>query len=151
MHKFLDKAMDLLLTHEFDEGLKSHHCAIIVRGGNILSVGFNGNKTSSFVEYYTDLVRGSKRNYRISCHAEMAAIAKVRRKTDLTGCSLYVVRRSFLESKDMFAMSRPCCVCSTILPDFGIRKAYYSIDNHTYGCMTANHDIEDNTDRIIHC
>jgi deoxycytidylate deaminase len=151
MHKYLEKAMDLCLSHDYDESLNFHHCAMIVRGGNILSVGFNSSKTSGFVEYYADLARGYGRSYCLSTHAEMAAILKVRKKTDLTNCTMYVVRRSFLESKDLYAMSRPCTICSLILPRFGIKKCYYSMDNNTYGMMCACHNIEDNTDKIIHC
>lgn len=150
MHKFLEKTMGLLFQHDYEERLGFHHCATIVKSGKIISVGYNALKTSGFVEHYADMARGSSRSYKLSTHAEMSAILKVRKKTDLTNCTMYVVRRSFLNKDSLYAMSRPCSVCSLILPRYGIRRSYYSIDNSTYGLMCAHHNIENNTDRIIH-
>jgi len=63
MHKHLKTAAKLAYDHEFDEGLEYFLCAIIVKGGNILSVGFNKKSTNAFVEHFADMARG-KRDYR---------------------------------------------------------------------------------------
>lgn len=151
MHRYLEKAMGYCLTHDYNPELSFHHCAIIVKGGSIVSIGYNDLKVNGFVEHYSQVCR-NKRHYCMSTHAEMSAILKARRKIDLRGSKIFVARRSFLDKKDLYAMSRPCVICTHILSDFNITRAYYTIDNSTYGIMNINPDnVEESSDKIIHC
>lgn len=132
MHKFIRIADQYARAHEYNDKQDFRLAAVIVRGGNVISVGYNKHNTNSFVEHYTDIARG-KRSYCLSTHAEMDAVLKGREKTDLRGCKIFVARVRL--DNDELGMSRPCEICQHILFNYGIKKAYYSIDNSTYGVM----------------
>lgn len=131
MLKYLKTAEKLALDHEFDEALEYYLCAIIVKGGNILSIGYNKKSTNGFVEHFADLVRG-ERDYCLSTHAEMDAVLKARGKHDLRGTKLYVVR---IKPSGGMGMAKPCEICQHVMYNYGISRAYYSIDDEEYGVM----------------
>ena len=54
MHKFLSMAIDLAHEHVYDDDLDYHLCAIIVRGGSVVSVGFNKRSRNGFVDYVAE-------------------------------------------------------------------------------------------------
>lgn len=148
MHKHLKAAIKLAKAHDYDEGLEYHLCAMIVRGGNIISVGFNKHNTNGFVEHYADQVKGSGRNYCLSTHAEADSILKARKKTDLNGCKIFVIRLRPSGAKEEVGLARPCKICENILYAYGIKRAYYTIDDYNYGVMRIIEQHEIN-DRII--
>jgi deoxycytidylate deaminase len=124
------------MAHVYEPSIEHKVCAVIVRGGAILSVGFNQRKTNAFVEYYTDKVRGHGRGYYMSTHAEQNAILSIRKKVDLTGSTIYVARLRSLASKyGKVGLSRPCNICQKVLLSYGIKKAYYTITDNEYGVM----------------
>jgi len=131
MLKYLKSAEKLALEHEYDELLGYYLCALIVKGGNILSVGFNKKSTNGFVEHFADLVRG-ERDYCLSTHAEMDAVLRARGKLDLRGTKIYVVR---IKPSGGLGMAKPCEICEHVLFNYGIRRAYYSINDNEYGVM----------------
>lgn len=131
MLKYLKIAEKFALEHDYDDPLEYYLCAVIVRGGGIVSVGYNKKSTNGFVEHFADLVRG-ERDYCLSTHAEMDAVLKARGKTDLRGCKLYVVR---IKPSGGLGMAKPCEICQHIMYNYGIRRAYYSIDDEEYGVM----------------
>jgi len=136
MNKHLQYAINKAKAHEYEPSMEHHVCAVIVRGGCILSVGFNQRKTNAFVEYYTDKVRGWGRGYCLSTHAEQDSILAIRKKTDLTGCTIYVARLRSPESKyGEVGLSRPCNICQKVLLSYGLKKAYYTINDNEYGVM----------------
>ena len=132
MHKFIRLAEQHVHDHCYNDKQDFRLAAIIVRGGNIVSVGYNKHNTNSFVEHYTDLARG-KRSYCLSTHAEMDAVLKGREKTDLRGCKIFVSR--IRNDNNCLGMARPCTICQHVLFNYGIKRAYYSIDSNTYGIM----------------
>ena len=91
MHKFLKLAESFGREHTYDQGLEYNLCAVLVKSGKPISVGFNNRATNQFVEHYANLARG-KRDYCLSTHAEMDAVLKARNSTDLRGCKIYVAR-----------------------------------------------------------
>lgn len=125
-------AMSYLCDHKFEDNMDYHLCAVIVRGGSVVSVGYNKNNTNAFVEHYTDIARG-QRDWCMSTHAEMDAVLKARGKTDLKGCKIFVVRRRKIDGDP--AIARPCEICQHILYNYGIRKATYSISADEFGQM----------------
>ena len=136
MNKHLQYAIKQAMAHEYEPNVDFRLCAVIVRGGNILSVGFNQRKTNAFVEHYTDKVRGGGREYCLSTHAEQQSILNVRKKIDLTGCAIYVARIRPPESNHgHLGLSRPCFICQQVLLSYGIKKAYYTISDDEYGVM----------------
>lgn len=133
MNKFFRIALQTAQAHDYSD-MEYNLCAIIVRGGSIISTGFNKRGTNSFVEHYGDKARG-QRDWCLNTHAEMDAVLQARQKSDLTGCKIYVIRKRIDANKGILAMSRPCCVCEGILKAYGIKKAYYTIDDNYYGMM----------------
>jgi pyrimidine deaminase RibD-like protein len=149
MHQYLKFAIKQAQNHEYDHNLEYKLCAVIVRGGNVISIGFNQRKTNAFVEHYTDKIRGGGRNYCLSTHAEMHAVALARASTDLRGCKIFVARIRPAESPtgSSTGLSRPCPICINVLNAYGIKKAYYTIDDLNYGVMKiVEHEI---TDKVI--
>jgi tRNA(Arg) A34 adenosine deaminase TadA len=72
-----------------------------------------------------------------SIHAEVDAILNVRKKIDLTNSKIYTVRR--LRSDTMenpnIGCAKNCPMCSAIIYNYGIKRSYYTIDNHNFGVM----------------
>lgn len=144
MHKFLRQARQKALDHEFDEFQEFFLCALIVKGGTVVSTGFNNQNTNQFVEHYANLARG-RRDYCLSTHAEMDAVLKVRNKTDLRGTKIYVAR---VKADGSIGMSRPCCICQQVLYNYGIKRAFYTINDNEYGVMRVVHHNE-NSDKLF--
>lgn len=131
MHKFLKMAESFAQTHTYDHGLDYSLCAVIVKSGKPISVGFNNRSTNQFVEHYANLARG-RRNYCLSTHAEMDAVLKARNSTDLSGCKIYVSRLLKLGG---VANARPCPICQDVLKNYGIKRAFYTLSDNEYGVM----------------
>jgi deoxycytidylate deaminase len=147
MHQYLKLAVKQALNHEYDEGIQYKLCAVLVKGGNVVSIGFNQRKTNAFVEHYTDRVRGGGRSYCLSTHAEMSCVIQARNSTDLTGCKIYVARiRSDRSNHGITGMAMPCPICRNVLLSYGIKKACYTIDDNNYGVMKVTEaNIDPNT------
>jgi len=146
MHQYLKFAIKQAAQHSYDENIEYRLCAVIVKGGNVISIGFNQRKTNAFVEHYTDRIKGYNRNYCLSTHAEMHAVALARASTDLRGCKIFVarIRPSGSPTNSLSGLSRPCAICQNVLLSYGIKKAYYTIDDNNYGVMKiVNQEISD--------
>lgn len=116
------------LEMAFEEALKSdstshRHGAIIVKGTNILSKGYNQKKTHPALMRYCD-------EQLASLHAETHAL--FRTSCNVIGADLYVVRR---KRGDKFGLSKPCEICMKILKNMGIRKAIYSNSDGTFSVL----------------
>lgn len=136
MNKFLRIALQYANEHKY-EGVELLHCALIVRGGKIISVGYNSHSANSFVNHYTNVVMPN-RDYEETTHAEMDAVRQVRSKIDLRGTKIYVIRRraaSVQKKLGALAISKPCEICQHVLYNYGISRAYYSISDTEYGVM----------------
>ena len=144
MNRYLRMAINQAFEHNYEDQIDYKHCAVLVKGGSVVSVGFNKMTTNSFVEHYTDMVRGPNRDYLLSTHAEQAAILQVRNKIDLTGCKIYVARiRPPKSDHGKVGMSAPCNICQRVLGAYGISKAYYTIDDYSYGVLDVKKMKED--------
>lgn len=107
--RFLDVAKKASLRSDH----KHHHIGVaLVKGGRVISTGFNSNKKSP---------RSPHRFH--SVHAEVKAILAA--NTDVEGATAYVFRQT--KSGDM-AMSRPCASCAEFLVSKGIRTIVYSFE-----------------------
>jgi deoxycytidylate deaminase len=143
MNRYFKLAVKNALANNYDEFLDYHLCAVLVSGGSIISVGFNKRNTNAFVEHYTDLVRGANRTYCLSTHAEMDAIVQARAKTDLRGSKMYIARilapttPTTNKGGRGLGLARPCKICQEILSSYGIKKAFYTIDDQTFGVMSV--------------
>ena len=130
VQKYLTFAKQEILSHDFGKAT-NWHCAVLVRGGSILTTGFNSFQVNSKVRYYTDCVADDPEIY--TRHAEMDAVFKARKMGDLSNAKVYVarVRRDTLE----LSFSRPCEICQHVLARFGLKRAVYSIDENEYGVL----------------
>lgn len=134
MNKFFRMALQHATEHNYDNQ-EYNLCAVIVRGGAVISVGFNKRNTNGFVEHYTDRAKG-QRDWCMSTHAEMDAVLQARAKTDLKGCKIYVLRKHLNTTNyDTLGMAKPCEICQHVLYNYGIRRAYWTIDDKTSGSM----------------
>ena len=144
MHKFLKLAQHNAYAYEYDEYLEYHLCAVLVKGGQVLSIGYNKQATNSFVEHFTDRVRGV-RDYCLSTHAEMDVVLKARNVTDLRGSKIFVAR---VRRDGDLALARPCEICQEILYSYGVKRAYYTISNNEYGVMRVKNPENDKTVKV---
>lgn len=121
------------LRSEYEEMMKTEltafHCAILVSGGSVLSVGVNKHKLNSFVAVYAHHPDVQ------TIHAEIDAILQVRRKTDLTGSKIYVAK---LGRNGEVGNSCPCAMCCEALRNYGIKRAYYTVNETTYAVERLN-------------
>lgn len=77
--------------------------AVIVRGGHIKAIAFNGRHENE--------------------HAELRAINKA---GDISGATIYIVR---VRPNGHFGMARPCPMCWLELKQAGVKLAVWSTDN----------------------
>lgn len=119
-HKFFKHAIKEIQNHPDRNNLLSIHCAIIVRGGNIISIGINKPKRNRFSDRYVNYENRT-------IHAECEAIRKARRKTDLRGTKMFVARLS--KKTGEATMSRPCEHCQQMIKEYGIKKVVYTTNS----------------------
>ena len=101
--------------------------ATLVRGGEIISSGFNqGYKTHPLqAEMYPE------RDYK-GVHAEVNAVSRLR-PYDIGSGRLYVVRICL---DGTYAISRPCGPCQDFLRGKGVKKVYFIHDSDNFGELT---------------
>lgn len=109
--------------------LTAFHCAILVSGGAVISVGMNKHKLNGFVTAYAHHPDVQ------TIHAEVDAILRVRKKIDLTGCKIFIAK---LGRNGEVGNSAPCDMCRGALKSYGIKRAYYTIDESTYAVERLN-------------
>lgn len=130
--RILDVAISQARAHVYEADLVACVCAVIYIGGKVISIGHNTKARDS----------GLQRRYRVnphccSIHAEVSAVLSARRKTDLTGAKIVVVRRyrDDSEKNPHLGMARPCAMCQAVLFSYGIKRAIYTINNHEFGIL----------------
>lgn len=97
----------------FNSNHKHHHIGVcIVKGGRVLSTGYNTNKKSP---------RSPHKFH--SVHAEVRAVLSA--NTDIEGATAYVFRQT---KNGTMAISRPCPSCAQFLIENGIRNIVYSFE-----------------------
>lgn len=98
---------------------KQHrHGAVIVKGGRVLSTGYNQLRPSNVIKTPT-------------LHAEAHAILKVlgdRRQHELVGATMYVSRWT---RGGCLSLSKPCPSCTDLLRSVGIRDCVYTTSTGT--------------------
>jgi tRNA(Arg) A34 adenosine deaminase TadA len=123
--RHLKHALDILTSTDLNDELTAFHAAIIVQGGNVMSVGRNK-------PYATGFVRAYAHHDWCGEHAEINAISRCRRKTDLTGSKIYVAK---LNRLGVIGNSKPCCMCESAIRSYGLKRVYYTLDESTFACM----------------
>lgn len=130
--KLLDLAWKFARNHSFDPEMGFRHCAIVAKGSKVLGVGYNRHGWSS-----KQKGKYCSRKMNENCctvHAEVDALLKVPNREDIQGATVYVVR---VTKSNGLAMSKPCPMCSEILKEHGVKRAFFSIseDENAYGVV----------------
>lgn len=113
--RILDKALHLSELSD----CKFKHGAIIVKNGNVISVGINYQiNDPAFLDDEVAVDHAA-------IHAEVAAL-NAAKKVNLQGAVIYIARRN--KSGDPM-MSRPCAKCQKAISARGIKKVFYTIDS----------------------
>lgn len=124
-YKYFRLIYNKVLFHPDRENLTALHGTVLVRGGAVVSLGLNDPGRNCFSDYYAT-------HNSFTIHSELAAIRKVRRKIDLSGCVAYNLR---LDKHGEIKMAKPCAGCQKLLADYGIKKCYYSVDGGAVECF----------------
>lgn len=101
---------------------------MIVRGGKILSIGYNNRKFSPLQNRYKSVLTHCE-----STHAEVDAILNARQKMRLEGAKIYVVR---IRRDGQLALAKPCAMCQAILNSYGIKRAIFSMSENEFGVLS---------------
>jgi len=110
--------------------------AIIYRG-NIISVGFNQNKTHPMQ------LKWMVNPKRTTLHAEVNAIVRASRvlgEYEFSRSSIYVarVKKEEIRGNWMYGMAKPCAGCMRCIISFGIRELWYSTDDGDFDRLKLN-------------
>lgn len=99
------------------------HGAVVVKGGSVVSFGFNKSNHSAFGKRFRNPNKGHATQ-----HAEISAILGLPRSAT-EGADIYVVR---VNKECCWRMSKPCPMCEEALRFVGIRRAFYTVDGKHY-------------------
>lgn len=124
MHKFLTLAYEQAKLHPYDPSLEYNLCAVIVRGGKVLSIGFNRRGWNGLSEHYRT------KEHVCTVHAEVDAILQKRRKVRFEGAKVYVAR---IRTDGSVGNAHPCEMCQDVLFHYGVKKAHYTTEEPPYG------------------
>lgn len=107
-HETYIKAAKKLAT--FSDVKNHRHGCVIVKDGKIISKGYNWHH------------RGDS-----TIHAEMDAIAKLKKSVDCKKCDMYVVRIGTDHMNCPLKYSKPCPLCSDMISRCGgFRRIFFS-------------------------
>lgn len=84
--------------------------AVLVKSGNVISVGHNSFKSHPLMGKIKTL------------HAEVDCLIGVRYK-DISGSTMFVSR---INRHGKLGMSKPCSICTDILKSYGVSKVYFT-------------------------
>lgn len=125
--KYLRYAAECVKKHTYADHLEFLHAAVIVSGGKVVSIGYNGSRMNSFTREF------AVNKHVNSVHAECDAILRARRKINLRGAKIYVARLT--RGNRVIANSRPCEMCMCAAKLYGIKRIYYTVDERTYAVV----------------
>jgi deoxycytidylate deaminase len=97
------------------------HGAVVVKGGSVINTSCNKNRLASFGSRFCKEHDGIA-----TLHAELGAILGLDR-TVTEGATLYVAR---VGKDGGFRLSKPCSMCTAAMKHVGIKRVYWTIDDH---------------------
>ena len=98
------------------------HGAVLIKGGSIINTSCNKNRLVSFGSRFCKDHDGVA-----TLHAELGAILGIERNIT-EGATLYVAR---VGKDGGFRLSKTCSMCTAAMEYVGIKRAYWTIDNHS--------------------
>ncbi len=107
--------------------LRRRYGAVIVKGDEIISTGYNGaprgeqncSDTGVCYRMQNDIPHGERYEACKSVHAEMNAIISAKR-SEMIGATLYLYGYDVVEDKEIKAI--PCDICSRLIKNAGIER-----------------------------
>lgn len=116
--------------------LNAHLVAVIVKGGNVITWSRNIPK----MNVYT-MQNAPKHAGCVSIHAEVSAIFRARRKTDLRGCKMFVARvtkdNHLKPERGRIGLAKPCAACMRAIASYGIKRVIYTIEPNAFGTLNV--------------
>ena len=106
---------------------KSHHGAVLVRGGSIINIAKNSNRFTKFGQRFLPY----NHDWFATHHAEIGCILGMPRGAT-QGATIYVAR---IGKDGKVRNSKPCQLCQAVLKHVGIKKAIYTTDNNGHGSL----------------
>ena len=104
---------------------KLRHGAVVVKGGSVVSFGFNKSNHCQFGQRFRHMDKGPATQ-----HAEISAILGLPRSAT-QGADVYVVR---INNDCDWRMSKPCPMCEQAMRFVGIKRVFYTVDGRHYDC-----------------
>tara|TARA_R110002110_G_scaffold326515_1_gene538337 strand:- start:56 stop:475 length:420 start_codon:yes stop_codon:yes gene_type:complete len=104
---------------------KLRHGAVVVKGGSIISFGFNKESYSQFGKRFRKVDMGYATQ-----HAEISCVLGLPRSAT-EGADIYVVR---INNNCQWRMSKPCPMCEEALRFVGVKRVFYTLDGKHYDC-----------------
>lgn len=115
--------------------LSAHLVAVIVKGGCVISWASNVPKMNVYTH------RRATRTDCSSIHAEVRAIFRARRKSDLRGCRMFVARvtkdNKLRSESGSVGLAMPCAACMAAIASYGIKRVIYTICPRTFGTINV--------------
>ena len=102
---------------------KLRHGAVVVKGGSIVSFGFNKSNHCQFGQRFRHMDKGPATQ-----HAEISAILGLPRSAT-QGADVYVVR---INNDCDWRMSKPCPMCEQALRFVGVKRVFYTTGDKHY-------------------
>jgi deoxycytidylate deaminase len=115
-HRYFRLIVDILQNHPHQNELLAIHAAVLVKGCQVISIGYNK-------PYKPAIVRSIAPHPNLSMHAEIDAIHHAK-KHDLRDAKMFVARVQ--KNKSTIAMSRPCHICQMVMHQRGVNKSVYT-------------------------
>lgn len=115
--KLIEGYMEIAMCEALKSGMSNKHGAVIFRGRELLSVGYNRNIMPGSSCYF-------KKKY--SIHAEVDAIMKaLKAKKSIKGATMIVVRIAW-KNDNRFILSKPCDNCANCIISNEIGTIFYT-------------------------
>jgi tRNA(Arg) A34 adenosine deaminase TadA len=102
---------------------KLRHGAVVVKGGSVVSFGFNKSNHCQFGQRFRHMDKGPATQ-----HAEISAILGLPRSAT-QGADVYVVR---INNDCDWRMSKPCPMCEQALRFVGVKRVFYTTGDKHY-------------------
>jgi len=121
-YRSFDRAKEIATNSDFN---KTHIGCVAIYQGNIISFGYNSNKTHPLQEYYNKY-RKHNQDFLFSAklHAEIACLSSIKdHNINFQKLKLYIYRQ---KKNGEFGMCRPCPSCMAMIKDLGIQHIYYT-------------------------
>lgn len=123
--KYFNIAKEVAKLSDFH---KQHLGCVVVYKKQILSVGYNQNKTHTLQATYNQYRELNGDNVKHMLHAELDALSKIRYSDiDWSKVEIYIYREN--RSTNEKALSYPCSACKQYIVKLGIKNIYYTGNN----------------------